>query len=65
MNARTRKIVTWTFWMALVGALVGSKDTLAATWYGSFVIVASYILGGALVGLILGFVLSLRLPKSK
>jgi hypothetical protein len=49
--------------MALVGALIGSKDTLLTTWYGPFVEIASHTLGGGIVGFILGFLLSLRLPR--
>jgi NhaP-type Na+/H+ or K+/H+ antiporter len=65
MSAGTRKMIMWTLGMALVGALIGSKDTLSATWYGPFVQIASYIFGGAVIGLVLGYLSSLRLRKSK
>ena len=65
MNARARKIAVWTFGMALAGAILGAKGSYAKTWYGALVDDPALILGGACIGLILGYVFALRLPVSK
>jgi len=65
MSGRTRKIAAWTIGMALAGAVLGAKGSYAHTWYGALVDNPAFILAGACVGLILGFVFSLRLPVAK
>jgi hypothetical protein len=49
----------------LLGHSSGAKGSHVNTWYGTLVDDPAFILGGACVGLILGFVFSLRLPVSK
>jgi hypothetical protein len=65
MNNRTRKIAAWTIGMALAGAFLGAKGSHADTWYGALVDDPAFILGGAFLGLVLGFVFALRLPVSE
>jgi hypothetical protein len=65
MGPRIRKIIMWTVGMAFVGALLASKGSYATTWYGAFLDNPAWIFGGASIGLILGFIFSLRLPVSK
>ena len=65
MNAGARKIAAWTLGMALVGGFLGAKSSYSQTWYGALLDDPVLILGGASVGLVLGFVFSLRLRASK
>ena len=64
MTRRTKKIATWTFGMAFVGALIGSKASYSMTWYGVLFETRWEILIGAIIGFALGYVFSLGLPKA-
>ena len=61
MNSRARKILAWTVGMGLAGAVLGAKSSHALTWYGALVDQPAFVLGGAGIGFILGFLFSLRL----
>jgi hypothetical protein len=65
VNAKARKIAWWTLGMALVGAFLGAKGSTADKWYKTFFEEPTLIIGGACIGLILGWLFSLRLPSSK
>ncbi len=65
MSGKIRKIALWTLGMALAGAILGAKGSYSRTWYGVLLDDLGLKLGGACVGLILGFVFSLRLRVSK
>jgi hypothetical protein len=65
MSARIRKIVIWALGMALAASLVAGKGSYAPTWYEALTDSPAAILGGACIGLILGFVFSRRMHVSK
>ena len=59
------RIVLWTIFMASIGAFLGGKDSYETTWYGALIDKPLFPFVGALIGLLLGFLFSLRLRASK
>ena len=58
MGARVRKIAAWTLGMALAGAIAGTKANYETTWYGALLGSPQFLIGGAFVGLVLGWAFS-------